>query len=83
MNTRAFLLPVFLLLAGCAPEAKTVVQGNRHLESSTIGKLADGNGDARIFYVLHDKDTGADYLAVIDAGIIKLEPLTTKPVEKQ
>ena len=75
------LLVLIILLAGCDPNAQTVVQGNRHLESSTVGKLADGSGDSRIFYVLHDKDTGVDYLAVIDAGIIELKPLPTPPIE--
>lgn len=72
-----------LVLSGCDPAAETTVQGNRHIESGTVGLLKDGAGNSHTFYVLHDKDTGVDYLAVVDAGIIKLEPLPAALPEKK
>lgn len=75
------LVAVIIMLPACDPQTETLIQGNRSVEQVTVGKLRNGDGNYRLFYVLRDPATGADYLAVVAAGIIKLDPLP-KGVEK-
>jgi hypothetical protein len=71
----AALVCVIGVTAACtAPTTETIIKGDREVVQVTAGKLLNGAGDARYFYILRDKDTGVDYLAVVDAGIVKLEP---------
>lgn len=74
------LVLIACAVAGCAPSTETLIKGDREVVQVTAGALKNGSGDARLFYILRDKDTGVDYLAVVDAGIVKLEP---KPVAVQ
>lgn len=68
-----------LLLAACSnPSTKMIVPGDREVVQVSAGVLRNGEGDVRYFYIRRDPATGVDYLAVIDAGIVKLDP---KPVE--
>lgn len=67
-------MSVLGVLAACAPTTETLIKGDREVVQVTAGKLLNGAGDSRYFYILRDKDTGVDYLAVVDAGIVKLEP---------
>lgn len=87
MSAKEFLLicvfmGIFGVLVACAPTTETLIKGDRDVEQVTAGVLKNGQGDARYFYILRDKDTGVDYLAVADAGIIKLEPIPKPGVEK-
>jgi hypothetical protein len=72
-------LPLLLLSAGvvvltsCNPSTETIVRGDHDITQVTAGKLNDGDGNWRTYYILRDKDTGVDYLVVVDAGIVKLE----------
>lgn len=81
--TNLILFTLALCLMGCSPSTETIVKGDREVVQVTAGKMLSGDGDARYFYILRDKDTGIDYLAVIDAGIVELKPKPALPVEKQ
>lgn len=72
-----------LIFAGCTGSVTTEVKGDRDVVMVTTGHLKTGQGDRKRFYIIRDKDTGVDYLAVIDAGIIKLEPKTPPKAEKE
>lgn len=74
-------LSVLFLLAGCGPSVETTVAGDREVTQVSVGKLKDGAGNYRYFYILRDTATGVDYLAVVDAGIVELKPKPMK-VEK-
>jgi hypothetical protein len=77
----ASLTIALLALVGCSPQTKTLVAGDRDIEQVSAGKLSAGDGEARYWYIIRDKHTKAEYLAVIDAGIIKLEPKPLPQVE--
>lgn len=74
------LLSALFIFAGCSGSVTTEIKGDRDVVMVTTGLLQDGRADKR-FFILRDKDTGTDYLAVIDAGIIKLEPKSAPVVE--
>ena len=76
------MLVAFVTLSGCAPSTETLLKGDREVVQVTAGVLKTGSGDGRTFYILRDKDTGVDYLAVVDAGIVKLEPRPPVKVEQ-
>lgn len=76
------IIGIVTLLVACSPSTETVVKGDRSITQVTAGKLLGGDGDYRYFYVLRDPDTGVDYLAVIDAGIVRLDPVPAGKVEK-
>lgn len=89
-DTRSFFLFMFGLAAlgcavgvvqACAPKTTITVAGDRSVVQVAAGKFT-ADGDGRPFYILRDPDTGVDYLAVIDAGIIKLEPKPPAKVER-
>lgn len=84
-NRAVVLVGLTMLLFGCAASVTTDIKGDRTIVQGTVGSLHDGSGDRRMFFVLHDADTGVDYLAVIDAGIIELKPkpLSSYPVVEQ
>ncbi len=81
--TLALFVGSVVLLASCTPEIKTATQGDRNVTLITSGYVDSGKGDARAYYVLRDADTGVDYLAVVDSGIIKLEPKPAIKLEKE
>jgi len=77
-----FLIVALFMLCSCDPSTETIIKGDREVVQVTAGKLLNGAGDSRFFYVLRDKDTGVDYLAVVDAGIVELHPKPKPQVEK-
>jgi hypothetical protein len=77
----ALCAAALLIFAGCTGSVTTEVQGDRDVVMVTTGHLKNGQGDGKRFFIIRDKDTGVDYLAVIDAGIIKLEPKPAPAVE--
>ena len=77
-----FLLLVVVLLCSCAPSVETTIKGDREVVQITSGKLRDGDGNSRQFFIIRDRDTGVDYLAVVDAGIVELKPKPALPAEK-
>lgn len=75
------LFAIGMALTACDPATETLIKGDRSIVQVTAGVLKNGSGDARNFFILRDPLTGVDYLAVVDAGIIKMEPIP-KGVEK-
>lgn len=71
---KLFIALFTLLLVGCDATTVTDVKGDRDVTQISSGRLMDRTGNSRTFYILRDADTGVDYLAVIDAGIIELKP---------
>ena len=81
--THVALACFVLLLVGCAePSITTDIKGDREVVQVSAGRLRDGGGDNRMYYIIRDKDTGVDYLAVVDAGIVELKPKPQPQVEK-
>jgi hypothetical protein len=77
-----FLIVALFMLCSCDPSTETLIKGDREVVQVSVGKLNDGSGNSRHFYVLRDKDTGVDYLSVVDAGIVELHPKPKPQVEK-
>lgn len=72
-----------VLVAACSPSTETLVKGDRDVIQVAAGVFKTGSGDARNYYIIRDPDTGTDYLAVVDAGIIELKPKPALTVEKR
>jgi len=73
------------VMQGCSDATVTPsVIGERSVVRVSAGSLDTSNGTGNRFYViLRDPDTGVDYLAVQDAGIIELKPKPKSTVEPQ
>lgn len=83
MACAAGLFLVSMFMSSCAPSTETLVKGDRDVIQVAAGVFKTGSGDARNYYIIRDPDTGTDYLAVVDAGIIELKPKPALTVEKR
>lgn len=82
MKSLSATLVALILIAGCTPSTETVIKGDREVVQVTAGTLKDGSGNNRVFYILRDPHTGTDYLAVVDAGIVRMDPKPPTPAPK-
>lgn len=79
---RVFIAIVCLVLASCDASVETVIKGDRDVVQVTTGKFNDGCGGAKDFFIVRDTTTGVDYLVIIDAGIVRLDPNPAVRVER-
>jgi len=72
------------VIAGCSTATVTPsVVGDRSVIRISSGIIDAANATGSRFYlVLRDPDTGTDYLAVQDAGIIELKPKPSPKLER-
>lgn len=76
------IVVIVIILTACSQSVETKIKGDREIVQVTAGLLKDGNGNSRDFFVVRDKDTSVDYLVVIDAGIVQLQPRPAAQVER-